>query len=191
MSDLQIRPASAETDTAMFINVYELASHGLAPYLWQQNCPKDVRLSDYVFNRIKSRLETSEPGTNLTAIVDGKPVGGTMTYAIGDVPEDIPDGTDPNVVPLIELENEAPNTQYINVLAVMPEAQGRGVGQKLIEAIDPLRGVNGVSLIVEDTNPAAQRLYERLGFRVTATRKFTPVGWESNCREYRLMVKPN
>ncbi|GAA6151727.1 GNAT family N-acetyltransferase [Pseudoteredinibacter isoporae] len=58
-------------------------------------------------------------------------------------------------------------------LAVAPEAQGMGIGSKLIDyAADIARenGYAGLALDVSMENPAAQRLYERLGFQVCAER---------------------
>ena len=40
----------------------------------------------------------------------------------------------PVFVPLIELENLAPRTHYVNALAVFPQFQGRGLGRLLLRA---------------------------------------------------------
>ena len=157
MADFLIRNADPRVDVDLFIDVYKLGSHGLAPYMWQTDCPADLTLEAYVRQRLRNRLEKENSGDAMVAEYDGRPVGGIMTYAIKSEPEDIPKDTDPNIVPLIELENEAPNTRYINVVAVLLEFQGRGIGRALIEAAHPLSGGNGMSLIVEDANPAAQR----------------------------------
>lgn len=56
---------------------------------------------------------------------------------------------------------------YVEALAVAEDARGRGIGTALLEAaIDEAtrRGASAVVLEVVDTNPAARRLYERLGF---------------------------
>ncbi|WP_299775977.1 N-acetyltransferase [uncultured Pseudoteredinibacter sp.] len=58
-------------------------------------------------------------------------------------------------------------------LAVAPEAQGLGIGSKLIDyaaGIAKEHGYAGLALDVSMENPAAQRLYERLGFEVCAER---------------------
>jgi ribosomal protein S18 acetylase RimI-like enzyme len=50
-------------------------------------------------------------------------------------------------------------------LALLPAAQGHGVGRQVLEALQRAAGSSGrtVRLSVEDANPA-RRLYERLGF---------------------------
>lgn len=57
---------------------------------------------------------------------------------------------------------------YIDSVAVDSSFGGRGIGTKLIQqAIDHARetGIPQVTLNVVQTNPAARRLYERLGFK--------------------------
>ncbi|WP_214742787.1 MULTISPECIES: GNAT family N-acetyltransferase [unclassified Exiguobacterium] len=58
--------------------------------------------------------------------------------------------------------------QYIDSLAVAEAFGGRGIGTKLIEHIVTVakeRGVPVVTLNVDQENPAAHRLYTRLGFQ--------------------------
>jgi len=59
-------------------------------------------------------------------------------------------------------------------LAVLPELRGHGIGSELLdrcirEAVD--RKVRFLYLEVREGNPAAQRLYERSGFRIVGVRK--------------------
>jgi ribosomal protein S18 acetylase RimI-like enzyme len=59
---------------------------------------------------------------------------------------------------------------YVSNVAVYPQFRGRGIGSLLIDRAreEAVRaGASVVVLDVETDNPAAQRLYERLGFRVT------------------------
>lgn len=64
----------------------------------------------------------------------------------------------------------APVELYIDGIAVAPSARGRGIGSTLLdEALVIARegGFRWLRLDVIDTNPRAQRLYERLGYQVT------------------------
>lgn len=53
-------------------------------------------------------------------------------------------------------------------ISLLPEYRGRGIGTALIKALfaEADETKRAVRLQVEKTNPQAQRLYERLGFRV-------------------------
>lgn len=63
---------------------------------------------------------------------------------------------------------------YICHVGVRPDRQGLGIGEKMVAFIEDLareKGVNKLSLDVSVINPRAQKLYERLGFRVIETNK--------------------
>lgn len=58
-------------------------------------------------------------------------------------------------------------------LAVLPEARGRGLGRRLLDAAlaeAMRRGAKKVYLEVRESNAAARRLYERAGFTTAAVR---------------------
>jgi ribosomal protein S18 acetylase RimI-like enzyme len=63
----------------------------------------------------------------------------------------------------------------IQAAIVVPELRGRGVGTRLLDAAERLAResvATAVELGVEDSNPPARRLYERLGYRVVGTDDF-------------------
>jgi ribosomal protein S18 acetylase RimI-like enzyme len=64
-------------------------------------------------------------------------------------------------------------------VSVAPNARGTGIGTVLIQCIQTLgrqEGHRTLRLDVIDTNPAARRLYERLGFLATRTARFPWLG---------------
>jgi GNAT superfamily N-acetyltransferase len=85
----------------------------------------------------------------------------------GGLPDDMP----AMFRPLQELENLAPATWYVNVLAAYHEHRGKGHGTALFGLAERLAadvGRRGLSIIVSDANLGARRLYERCGYRETA-----------------------
>ena len=67
----------------------------------------------------------------------------------------------------------------VEAAGVAPELRGRGIGTALMRAAEALASENGfaaVELGVEDTNPDARRLYERLGYRSVARMDFVYEG---------------
>lgn len=70
-----------------------------------------------------------------------------------------------------------PSEAEIRALAVAPEAQRAGLGSALLEAVIERATSNGVAHLVLLTLPhmrAAQRLYERAGFRRLPARDWSP-----------------
>jgi len=65
-------------------------------------------------------------------------------------------------------------------ISVSPKMRGRGIGTKLIHSLIAYaekEGYRSVRLDVIDTNPAARRLYERVGFVTVKTEKFAYLKW--------------
>ena len=62
----------------------------------------------------------------------------------------------------------------IESIVVRPAMRGKGFGTRLLEAVFDFalaKGFGSVRLQVVDTNPDARRLYERMGFVATKTRR--------------------
>jgi ribosomal protein S18 acetylase RimI-like enzyme len=71
------------------------------------------------------------------------------------------------------------STVWLEAAAVVRPAQRQGIGTSLVHAAEALaveRGYRAAELGVEDSNPAARRLYERLGYRSAARNDFQYVG---------------
>lgn len=185
-----LRPATTE-DTRHFMRIFDLAGDGLAAYLWSEMAGPDADVDAVGYERIKGKLATAAPGTAFVAEAEGQVAGGVITYAIGSEPEAIGADTHPIVVPLIELENEAPQTHYVNALAVFPEYRGQGIGRMLLRKAGETPGRNGTSLIVEDHKIPARQLYQSEGFVEAARRPVVQGrGWRIPARDMILMVRP-
>ncbi|GAA0977840.1 GNAT family N-acetyltransferase [Nocardiopsis tropica] len=71
-----------------------------------------------------------------------------------------------------------PEEAEVRAFAVVPDAQGRGVGRALVRAVVALASERGASRVVLSTQPpmlAAQSLYRAHGFVRTPERDWTPV----------------
>ncbi|MNI48628.1 putative acetyltransferase [compost metagenome] len=71
-----------------------------------------------------------------------------------------------NLIPEAET---AGNEFYIDSIAVAPIARGKGIGTQLLQyAITHAKqhGFKQVGLLVDLKNPNAQKLYERIGFKL-------------------------
>jgi len=78
----------------------------------------------------------------------------------------------------VHLEH-ADGTVWLEAAAVIRPFRGQGVGTGLVHAAEAYaaeRGYHVAELGVEDSNPGARRLYERLGYRSVARSDFQYVG---------------
>ena len=95
-------------------------------------------------------------------------------------------------VPLQELENLAPSTWYVNILGVLPQFRGRGLGARLLGVADETGrklGKKGMSVIVSDANRGARRLYERCGYREMGSRPKVKEDWDGEGANWVLLTK--
>ena len=73
----------------------------------------------------------------------------------------------------------AEGTVWLEAAAVARPFRRQGIGTSLVHAAEALaveRGYRAAELGVEDSNPGARRLYERLGYRSVARNDFQYVG---------------
>ncbi len=180
------------SDAPFLAELVNHAGEGLPLYLWQKMAAEGETAWD-VGRKRAAREEGSFSYRNAFLIEEaGEVAGGLVGYEISGEPEPIDADTPAMFVPLLELENLAPATWYINVLAVFPRFRGRGFGTRLIglaEEIGKSAGKRGMSLIVSDANPGARRLYERCGYGETAFRPMVKEDWVNSGENWVLLTK--
>jgi ribosomal protein S18 acetylase RimI-like enzyme len=184
---INLRPALRD-DADLLARIIDLAGEGLPRVLWADMGGPDADPWDIG----RARAQRDSGGFSwcnaIVAELDGAPAGAIITYLTGPAPEPPDADTPPIFVPLMTLEALAPDTRYINALAVLPGARRRGVAQALLATPEP--GPRGLSLIVTDTNTAARALYARLGFAETARRPVVAGGWRTAASDWVLMTRP-
>ena len=185
------RPAEI-TDAELLAELVNFAGEGMPLYLWEQMAaPRETAWN--VGCARAAREEGSFSYRNAMIIEhQGKATGCLIGYDVPTEPVPIPTNFPAMFVPLQELENLAPATWYVNILAIMTTNRGLGLGTKLLHLADETaatRGLRGVSLIVADGNHGACRLYERSGFVTTATRPMVKEGGANRGENWRLMIK--
>jgi len=82
---------------------------------------------------------------------------------------------------------------YIDGVAVAPPWRGRGIGSRLIAALERwavARGLEMLCLEVVDTNSQAEKLYRQLGFEVARRQTVWPLGSLFGFHSSTVMIKP-
>jgi len=183
---------ATQADARALADLVHFASEGLALHVWSKAAGRGG--DPWEVGRERASRQTGSFSYRNAVVVEdgGRIVAGLIGYPLPARPEPIPADMPAMFVPLQELENEAPGTWYVNVLAAYPEDRGKGHGAALLRVAEQLAqdaGSSGLSLIVSDVNEGARRLYERCGYREIARRRKVKEGWEGPGTDWVLLVK--
>ncbi|MEM8816462.1 MAG: GNAT family N-acetyltransferase [Pseudomonadota bacterium] len=193
MTDLTLPHRVATPDDATALTeLVNMAGEGVPFHLWQGLAEEGQSAWDVG----RARALRDEGGFSYrNAVVreeNGRVVAALIGYPLAAEPVPVGDDTAAMFVPLQELENMAPATWYVNVLATYPEHRGRGYGAALLAIADRIAAdsrLRGLSIIVSDGNPGARRLYERSGYREIASRPMVKDDWESPGENWVLLIR--
>jgi ribosomal protein S18 acetylase RimI-like enzyme len=185
------RPARIE-DADVLAELVNYAGEGLPLYLWSTMTEGNESAWDVGCRR--ARREDGSFSYRNAAIIecDRHCAGALIGYEIPEAPEPVADDMSAMFVPLQELENLAPATWYVNVLAVRPRFRNGGLGSELLglaERTARQLGKRGLSVIVSDANAGARRLYERCGYREQAGRPMVKEDWVNEGKTWVLLTR--
>lgn len=185
---LRVRRATPDDADALAACV-DLASHGLARTFWAAAAEPGEDLLAVGARRARRDEGAFSWRNAMVAAFGGTVAGGLVAYRIGPVPEPVEEAP-PIVQPLVALENAAPGTWYVNVLATLPGFRRLGVARALLEQAAVDAGGTTLSLVVADDNREARALYDAFGFVEAARRPVVRDGWETASRDWVLMLRP-
>ena len=181
-------------DAHALAELINFAGEGLPLHLWERMAEPGETAWDVGRRRARREEGSFSYRNAVVAEEAGRVVACLIGYPLPDQPEPIDLAqTPPMFVPLQELENLAPGTWYVNVLATYPGHRGRGHGTRLLglaEELAAAAGSKGLSIIVSDANAGARRLYERCGHRLAAQRAMVKEGWANAGADWLLLLKP-
>lgn len=180
-------------DALELAELINMAGEGMPHFLWTRMAEPGETVWD-VGQRRARREEGSFSYRNAVVREDGdKAVATLIGYPLAEEPEAWDPAEIPAMfVPLQELEDLAPGTWYVNVLASYPECRGKGYGTDLLAIAETLAaeaGCRSLSIIVSDGNPGALRLYERTGYVRAASRPMVKDEWENDGENWILLTR--
>lgn len=172
--DYLIRDARPD-DIPDLAKLYVIGSHGLVDAIYNGLIPgKEV--SEIIERRFHVENSTKSYKNCWVAEHDGDVIGDLHAHPYDDMADDPTDDLVPEerfavAEPFDHLDHAGVGTYHINLLAVYPQYQGRGIGTRFMEMARGQareRGFTHMTLVSFEENSDAMRLYERVGFTVTA-----------------------
>lgn len=190
---MKIRPATA-ADSRDLAYLTNLASEGMALYLWGRSAPKGTGALEFGAGKVAQETGNFSYRNALVAEHSGGHVAGMLLSMLQPKPYPLPDFSTlpPQVRPLIELEALAPGSYYINVLAVYEHLHGKGIGSLLMKKAEELAagvGATELSLIVASENHNAKNLYLKLGYKAGQSLPVVPYEEMGHGGDWILMTK--
>lgn len=186
MSRITIR-SGTPTDAGLLRCVFEYASHGLSPYLWDQSVGPERDYDSFVESRMISKIQDPEQNFKV-AEFDGCPAGGILTYQISE-PQAL-DCESAMERSFIKVDNGLLPSVCVNAVAVFPEYRRLGIASALLRSARNDAAQEGlpISLSVSDANCDAISTYEANGYRHVGQVRMEKEDWDGDGDHWLLMV---
>ena len=181
---------ATEADAPQLADLVNFAGEGLPLHLWAGLAAEGQ--DPWAIGRAR-QAEKARDGKIIVVDFGDGAVASLTGYAIGPEPEPIGEDLPALFRPLQELENAALESWYVNVLACYPDRRGQGIGSRLLDLADEIgrsMGLRRMSVIVASNNTGARRLYERHRYAEVATRPCVKDGWNTETKDWVLLMKP-
>jgi len=184
---------ATQADAAAMAELVNFAGEGMPLYLWTRMAEPGE--SPWAVGARRAMREEGGFSYRNTVVRedDDRVVAALIGYPLPDEPAPVDyDELPAMFVPLQQLEDLAPRTWYINVLATYPEYRGKGFGGDLLAIAEQLAldtNRQGLSLLVSDANSGARRLYSRNGYEEVATRPMVKGDWQNPGENWVLLRK--
>lgn len=169
-----IRPARRSEALAL-ARLIDIAGEGIPSYFWSFSATGGLGPMDVGATRVTRQTGGFSYRNAHVVDVGGAPAALLLGYLQTEQEERVPLDRLPDFVrPLLELEALTLGSWYLNALATLPEARGKGFAARLLPLADRLAGRAGadtVTLVVNSANTSAWRLYARHGFEERERRR--------------------
>jgi ribosomal protein S18 acetylase RimI-like enzyme len=161
-----LRSATRDDATHMAALV-NLAGAGLPAAIWAGQADFGQDPLDVGRERIRGDDGNVTWQNGQMAEIGGHAAGVMISYQRTAEEQPLNSTAHPMFRPLIRLQNAAPNTHFLAIIAVYPQFQRQGVATKLMQMAEESPGTDGMSLIVAGGNSAGLNLFHKRGYAET------------------------
>lgn len=196
MSGFSLRPANA-ADAAELAILDDIASHGLASWLWFGGVVSGQADTPMERGRQLMGSENIDWGYKgaYIAETDDRVAGMAISYLMDMTwpPTDMGEKANKVLNSSFELMHMANGNWYLDGLAVFRQFQRTGLGRQLVvHTMERARAAKApaISLITDSSNARALGLYQSCGFEIKDQRPYVPFGRRTDIENWVLLTAP-
>lgn len=185
-----LRPAALEDANAV-AQLVNLAAEGMPKAFWmdQSNVGQDPMELGAIRCAQKDTATSFHRST--LAELDGEIVGMMLSYDLCDAPDDGDGSVHPIFRPMMRFVKSVGSSGSINVMAVYPKYQRRGIGSALLNNLESSdRGKTGQqALLMTDVNSAGRAFSEGRHYKIVDKAPVIKGTWETPAASWHLRRK--
>ena len=183
-----LRPFRRE-DAAVVARLNNAASGGLLLHHWQEKAGAEG--DPWEIGRLR-QIGRMEDGQIMVVVDRGEGVEAALLgNPIGLEPMELAEAGFRR--PILELQNLALGSWYLNDLATVESARRQGLARRLLDTAEAIARASGhdlICLVVSDANAPARALYAADGYTEMARRPLLKGGWDGPGHDWILLTKP-
>jgi|TARA_B110000503_G_C6938511_1_gene325848 GNAT superfamily N-acetyltransferase len=192
-NELVFRSGKLEDSTELAL-IFDMAGRRIPSYLWGLQTLPGQSAFEVGRERIRTGVWPASHFSNWhIAEVQNQIIGAFFGFVVEEpYPEIDFEELEPCLHPIKALEKEASGRWLLQVMAILPEARGKGYAKEFLKKADQVAmqsGVTKMALQVEEVNETAHRIYEKFGYYAVDRRPFIPFPGSVDKGDYILMFK--
>ena len=194
MGKVSLRSAK-RSDGADLAILDNIAGHGISAWFWQGavNMGKAEDAYDWGRERFMDEDAPFAWKNSVVAEVDGIIAGAANGYVMQPPEPDYEKNNPEQIIPVMELFSLVAGYWLVDSLAVYSKYRGEGIGARLLDnCFERARNAacNCISLVAEDSNMSALKLYQSRGFVEKDQRPYIPFSENSKTQNWLLFTAP-
>ena len=176
-------------DAAVVARLNNAASGGLHLHHWQEKAGAEG--DPWEIGRLR-QIGRMEDGQTMVVVDRGEGVQAALLgNPIGLEPMELAEAG--IYLPVLELQNLALGSWYLNMLATVESARRQGLARRLLDTAETIARASGhdlICLVVSDAKAPARALYAAHGYTERARRPILKGGWDGPGNDWILLTKP-
>lgn len=181
-------------DSTNLALVFDSAGRRVPAYFWFQYAASGQSFFEFGREKIRTDYETSSYCKNwYVGESQSEFAGAFFGFVVDDPYPEIDYDNEPEWwVPFLELERIASGSWLLQAISILPEYRGRGLAGAFLSKADEVaqaKGVNSITLQVEEINQIALKTYVKHGYSEVSRRELIPFSFSDDTGDIILMQK--